>query len=511
MSNLGRGTCLSDFIKMGKDDAFIEIDLKNSKDDDIRIKHSFRREERKSHWQINDKHSSKSEVDKTISKLNIQVDNLCQFLPQDRVADFAKMNPKELLINTEKAINEELYDCHKELCDMHNFESKLKVEVKNLADHLEDASKKAAHWKKEYENLIERKKLLKTLDTLKAKKLQLKTMSVHGDYKSVKESCASQTSKLRSIEQTLAPLDEKIKVIQEKISSQDKNIQIVGRKLDSKVNDDKNRKMTIEHVNDDIRNAKDDYDRAADEEKKIVDKRQDLQKKIQDLQEKYETSKDESKKAQAELCVIGKKMNEYTNKVLSIEDEISVVEQDKSKMVCKINSVKSQLEKIQNMNKQRMEQLRTESRDASEAAFWLENNRDKFQSAVFLPAALTIQCKNDKFARYVEASIPRRDLISFMFESADDMDNFLKVIRDEKKLVVNAVQTPRKDISEFKPSIPIDELKRFGFISYVSDMFTCPNEVKAYLCQSYGIHNVPVGTEETHGKVSVYISDKIHF
>jgi chromosome segregation ATPase len=44
------------------------------------------------------------QIEDLVSKLNIQVDNLCQFLPQDRVADFSKMNPQLLLENTEKCI-----------------------------------------------------------------------------------------------------------------------------------------------------------------------------------------------------------------------------------------------------------------------------------------------------------------------------------------------------------------------------------------------------------------------
>lgn len=44
------------------------------------------------------------QIEDLVSKLNIQVDNLCQFLPQDRVADFSKMTPQLLLENTEKCI-----------------------------------------------------------------------------------------------------------------------------------------------------------------------------------------------------------------------------------------------------------------------------------------------------------------------------------------------------------------------------------------------------------------------
>lgn len=40
-----------------------------------------------------------------VKQLNIQVGNLCQFLPQDKVAEFAKMTNQELLENTEKAVS----------------------------------------------------------------------------------------------------------------------------------------------------------------------------------------------------------------------------------------------------------------------------------------------------------------------------------------------------------------------------------------------------------------------
>ena len=38
--------------------------------------------------------------------MNIQIDNLCQFLPQDKVSEFAKMTPIELLAATQKAAAE---------------------------------------------------------------------------------------------------------------------------------------------------------------------------------------------------------------------------------------------------------------------------------------------------------------------------------------------------------------------------------------------------------------------
>ena len=45
------------------------------------------------------------QVEEMVARLNIQVGNLVQFLPQEKVADFARMSPQELLESTEKAVS----------------------------------------------------------------------------------------------------------------------------------------------------------------------------------------------------------------------------------------------------------------------------------------------------------------------------------------------------------------------------------------------------------------------
>lgn len=61
---------------------------------------------------------SVDDVKATVAKFNIQFDNLCQFLPQDKVVEFARMDAYELLVATEKALGDsKLYTTHKELID----------------------------------------------------------------------------------------------------------------------------------------------------------------------------------------------------------------------------------------------------------------------------------------------------------------------------------------------------------------------------------------------------------
>lgn len=69
--------------------------------------------ERHSQWKIDGEAVKLKDVAKLAFSLNIQTDNLCQFLPQDKVHDFSKMSPKELLKKTVEAIgDQELKEDH---------------------------------------------------------------------------------------------------------------------------------------------------------------------------------------------------------------------------------------------------------------------------------------------------------------------------------------------------------------------------------------------------------------
>jgi hypothetical protein len=54
-----------------------------------------------------------------VAELGVQVGNLCSFLPQDRVNEFAKLKPEELLVETQKvAGHEKLTTWHEHLIEM---------------------------------------------------------------------------------------------------------------------------------------------------------------------------------------------------------------------------------------------------------------------------------------------------------------------------------------------------------------------------------------------------------
>lgn len=94
----------------------------------------------KTTWKINDKKLSLKEMLEHIKPFNIQVDNLCQFLPQDRVQDFAKMNKQDLLKQTQVAVcRTDLLEKQTQLIDSRQRHNDLITKLNTCNQKLTDA------------------------------------------------------------------------------------------------------------------------------------------------------------------------------------------------------------------------------------------------------------------------------------------------------------------------------------------------------------------------------------
>lgn len=115
-------------MKHGAREATIEIELCGPP----KIGHNpviqrlIKRDGNKSSFTLNGAPASKNDVLKLAQSFAIQVDNLCQFLPQDKVAEFAALTPIELLHSTQRAA------AGPEMTQWHDALKRLRAEQKKL-------------------------------------------------------------------------------------------------------------------------------------------------------------------------------------------------------------------------------------------------------------------------------------------------------------------------------------------------------------------------------------------
>uniref|UniRef100_A0A8C2HA11 Structural maintenance of chromosomes protein 5 n=1 Tax=Cyprinus carpio TaxID=7962 RepID=A0A8C2HA11_CYPCA len=118
---LGRGDKVGLYVKRGCSKGSVEIELYRASGNLI-ITREIQVENNQSTWMLNKKHTSQKAVEEAVKELHIQVGNLCQFLPQEKVGEFAKMSKIELLEATEKSVGPpEMYEFH---CELKTFRSK---------------------------------------------------------------------------------------------------------------------------------------------------------------------------------------------------------------------------------------------------------------------------------------------------------------------------------------------------------------------------------------------------
>lgn len=113
-------------------------------------------------------------MEQRTSSLNIQLDNLCQFLPQDRVQDFVGMDSFTLLQNTQKALgNDTLYQRHEALINLAATLQEVDRNLKAHSNSLKSVQQYAKRLEKDVESYKDREALKAKITDLTSKKAWL--------------------------------------------------------------------------------------------------------------------------------------------------------------------------------------------------------------------------------------------------------------------------------------------------------------------------------------------------
>jgi chromosome segregation ATPase len=105
-----------------------------------------------------------------MKKFNIQLENLTQFLPQDRVSQFASLGPVDLLKQTEDAVLEpRILELHKELTTMKNDYHTRHVKVEELRKQINVISEKNRALEQDVQRFQRRKKHEERVEQLQLK------------------------------------------------------------------------------------------------------------------------------------------------------------------------------------------------------------------------------------------------------------------------------------------------------------------------------------------------------
>jgi chromosome segregation ATPase len=425
----------------------------------------------------------RSEVVALASRLKIQTNNLCQFLPQDVVREFPSMSPEKMFENTIQAAGEKsLLQEHNVLKNLQNECKSLQVSVEQKRNTFKDlvgkseaaeAIRRAEAERKERERRIElfrkqekylladmlrkdlkRTKIEKDERVEKVKQAEAE-VERSGSFESSYESKSADMKRSMKVnESVVTAMAQKLK--RHAVSENEEKLKSIARELESLELERGNSRQRIRELEGQL---------AILRPKHTELDKLDLKSKLEEESGRY---------------------HEVALEMSPLESDHSKLKSDQQQIDARLGNLQKRKKELSSMDENRLKQLRSVNSDAYEGVQWLKANRERFQQPVHDPLAVTINLLDDKYAVYVERLAGKHDLEAFLCEDPRDATSLMNALRVNNRLrKINVVQSRPESFKP--PAVQLRNLDRF-----VSQMFTCPPAVKAYLCRKKKLHQIPV-------------------
>ncbi|XP_020816234.1 structural maintenance of chromosomes protein 5 [Drosophila serrata] len=494
---LDRSSSVSDYIQSNKTSAKIIIRIYgrvvNSTETFCRIINS----NGSSNFSVNNKDTTKKNFLCAVSAYNIQVNNLCQFLPQDRVQDFSKMNPQELLLNTMSSVCDSeltnnfilLKQMRTKQTNVHTDREKMKNDLAKKQKRLEQLQATVAQYK-------EREEVKQNLQVFTAKKLWVEVQA--GEEKATQIKSNVKKAKIHSDkmkENLNLMIQAQAKIQKKKIELKEANLEKT-RSLDRAVSEKngiisqldalkqkirENHCLLEQNIQKSLRNATE-----AEKVQQLVDNKTE---ELEDFNKNKSHIVSELEKTKASVASArAKAMDEY-NRRKRLEQQLN------DEKIPEITAYKHKIDRLKNVKLQKIEELRVKNPNLVKAMSWVSQNKERYKLHVYDPMILELTMQNNEDAKYLENVVRQRDLFAFACEDKDDMSDLINELCVKQKLGVNIIYCAPADRCLFTPSIPKSELRAMGFHAYLVDLVTGPIPLINKLCASYSIHNIPIGTD----------------
>lgn len=206
--HLGRAGSVKEFVKHGKDTATIEIELQKQSRDRANyvIRVQILREQNKQKWWLNGKETTHKKIQALMRQLRIQVDNLCQFLPQDRVVEFAASTPVDLLHETLRAAApEEMQEWHIQLQEKHKDRRELAETSRGDEETLQRLQNRQQGLQADVDRLREREQIQERVKNLRGALVMSKYEQARRNNSEAKERKKIAERSLRRLQEESGP------------------------------------------------------------------------------------------------------------------------------------------------------------------------------------------------------------------------------------------------------------------------------------------------------------------
>ena len=433
--------------------------------------------------------------------LSIQIDNLCQFLPQDKVVEFAAMTPVELLRSTQRAVApQDMIDMHEELKDLRRKQKDVQARLVADEDALANLEGRQRLQEADVERMRERQQVERHVEMLEAAR-------PFAEYRSARQTFNDAKSKKAEAQQELTRLTQEVEPSLRAVNSKHRY------------------KEQIRSVVDERKSSVGNAERHADS---IDRKFQDLQDKNNDLVAQTEAERVSGKSKKLEvarreqnIARLKKSMEEQPSEldtqsynerirekrraVEECQREIRVL-QDKQRESArqgqeKNSRIQHAQENLARLDSQAGKQgllLQRASSETFRVWEWVQQHQNEFEKHVFGPPIVECSMKDPKYADQIESLLQKSIQLSFTAQTHNDFVKISDQAHQQMGLSEVYIRTVEYGLDQFRsPSVSADDMERFGLDGWALDYIQGPEPVLAMLTSESYLHSTGVSSRET--------------
>ena len=166
----------------------------------------IKRDGNKSLFFLNDQPTSRNKVYELAQSFAIQIDNLCQFLPQDKVSEFAALTPVELLHSTQRAAaGPEMIEWHESLKKLRAQQKKLQTDNQGDKDLLTTLENRQEMQRADVERMRQRTQIKRQIEMLETARPITRYKDHHHQYQAANERRKALKREFDQLEADLQP------------------------------------------------------------------------------------------------------------------------------------------------------------------------------------------------------------------------------------------------------------------------------------------------------------------